>query len=126
MQTTDAVYFFEFGPHGDTELRFSLRSLAAHAPWVRTVWIFGDRPAWLSENRTVLEQVPHEYVARLGRWKTPLKNGFLMTFLASLIPGLADEFLWLADDYILLEPLAREDLFRVRVLEDLAKVTTRG
>ena len=126
MPTTDCVYLFAFGPHGDAELRISLRGLAAHAPWVRKVWIFGDRPEWLSENCDVVEHVPHEYVARLGQWKTPLKNTFLMTFLASLIPGLADEFLWFADDYILLEPVAREDLFRVRVLEDLAKVPSRG
>jgi hypothetical protein len=122
----DALYIYATGPHGDAELRFSLRSVAAHAPWVRKVWVFGDRPEWLSDDKSVVEHVPHEYVARLGRWKVPLRNTFLMTFLASLIPGLADEFLWFADDYILLEPVTREDLCRVRVLEDLAKLPSRG
>lgn len=120
------LYLFAAGPHGDAELRFSLRSVAAHAPWVRKVWVFGDRPEWLSEDRRVVEHVPHEYVARIGRWKLPLRNTFLMTFLASLVPGLADEFLWFADDYILLQPVERADLGRVRVIEDLALVKLRG
>jgi hypothetical protein len=122
----DAVYIFAHGKQEDRELRYSLRSLERSAPWIRKVWIFGDRPEWLSDDTSVVEHVPHEYMARLGRWKAPLKNHFLMTFLASLIPGLADEFLVLADDYILLEPMAQDDLCRVRVLEDLAQVRARG
>ena len=122
----DAIYIFAQGKDGDRELRFSLRSLERAAPWVRKVWVFGDRPEWLVEDKAVVEHVPHEYVARLGWWKVPLRNHFLMTFLASLIPGLSDEFLVLADDYILLEPVSREDLCRVRVLEDLARVKARG
>ncbi len=73
----------------------------------------------------MVEHVPHEAMAKLGRWKLPLKNTFLMTFLASLIPGLSDEFLWMADDYILLAPIDEADLCRVRVLEDL-KTVARG
>jgi hypothetical protein len=90
------------------------------------VWIFGDRPAWLAEDKSLVEHVPHEVVARLFRFKLPVVNGFLLTFLASLIPELAFDFFWFADDYILLEQVDAEDLSRLRVLEDLAQLKTRG
>lgn len=121
----DALYIFSHSKLDDIELRYSLRSLAHSAPWVRKVWVFGDRPAWLADDKRTIEHVPHEAMAKLGRWKLPLRNNFLMTFLASLIPGLADEFLWMADDYLLLEPVEQADLCRVRVLEDL-KTVARG
>ena len=100
------------------------------APWVGKVWVFGDRPEWLSGDTAVVEHVQHEYMARFGRWRLPLRNTFLMTFVASLIPGLSDPFLWMADDYVLLEPVGwggqgtetPADLGRVRVLEDLRHV----
>ena len=121
----DVVSIFAHSKLADRELLFTLRSLERAAPWVRKVWIFGDRPQWLADHKGVVEHVPHEAMGKLGRWKVPLKNTFLMTFLASLIPGLSDEFLWMADDYILLEPIAESDLCRVRVLEDL-KTVARG
>ena len=126
MQSIDALYVFAQGAHGDRELLHSLRSLERAAPWVRKVWIFGDRPEWLADDTSVVEHVPHEYMARLSRWKLPLRNHFLMLFLGSLIPGLSEEFLALSDDFILLAPLTPEQLCRVRVLEDLAKVKNRG
>lgn len=122
MVETDALYLFAHSKLADVELRYSLRSLERAAPWVRKVWLFGDRPEWLAEDRAAIEHVPHEAMAKLGRWKLPLRNTFLMTFLSSLIPGLSDQFLWMADDYILLEPIERADLCRVRVLEDLKSV----
>jgi hypothetical protein len=122
----DVVYIFRSGGREDVELRYSLRSLAASRLHPRKVWIFGDRPAWLSDDTSLIEHVPHEYIARVGRWKAPVVNTFLLTFLASLIPGLAYDFFWFADDYILLEPVTAEDLGRPRVLEDLAQLKTRG
>lgn len=121
-----ALYLFAHGTHAGCELRYSLRSLEQAAPWVGKVWIFGDRPQWLADDKSLIEHVPHEYMARLGRWKLPLKNHFLMTFLASLIPGLSEEFVTFSDDFILLAPVAQDDLCRVRVLEDLALVKNRG
>ncbi len=121
-----ALYIFAHGARAGCELRYSLRSLELAAPWVGKVWIFGDRPEWLVDDKSLIEHVPHEYMARLGRWKLPLKNHFLMTFLASLIPGLFEEFVTFSDDFILLEPVAQDDLCRVRVLEDLALVKSRG
>jgi hypothetical protein len=122
----DAVYIFAHSKHADRELQYSLRSLAEAAPWLHKVWIFGDRPEWLADDPHTVQHVPHEALAKLGRWKTPLKNHFLMMFLASLIPDLSPEFLAFSDDYILLEPVSAADLSRTRVLEDLGTIKTRG
>jgi hypothetical protein len=70
----DAVYIFAHSSHADSELRYSLRSVAEAAPWLRKVWIFGDRPDWLSTDTTIVQQVPHEAMAKLGRWKVPLHH----------------------------------------------------
>ena len=43
----DALFFFRHSEFGDRELQFALRGIARHAPWIRKVWIFGDRPAFL-------------------------------------------------------------------------------
>jgi hypothetical protein len=128
LQSTpvDVLYVYARDSGSDTQLRYSLRSLQAAATWVRKVWIFGDRPDWLADEKALVEHVPHEYMARLERWKVPLRNHFLMLFLGSLIPGLSDEFLAFSDDFILLAPLSTADLCRVRVLEDLAKAKSRG
>jgi len=70
--------------------------------------------------------VPHEYLARPWGLKLPVRNNFWLTFLASLIPDLSYEYLWFADDYILLQEVSPQQIFKIRAIEDLAKVTTRG
>ena len=66
----DAVYLFCHSDNGDRELQCSLRSVAASVPWVRKVWIFGDRPEWLvAEDKAIVELVPHEYLTPIMGWK---------------------------------------------------------
>jgi hypothetical protein len=36
-----ALFFLKHSQAGDEELRFALRGIAAHAPFVDKVWIFG-------------------------------------------------------------------------------------
>jgi Stealth protein CR2, conserved region 2 len=122
----DIVYLFRHSKQGDKEILYSLRSVAKHAPYVRKVWVLGDRPEWLVEDKAIVEHVPHEYLAPLVGFKTPVRSDFLMLLLASLIPGLAFDFLRFSDDYILLQPLPRQKLCTVRALEDLNQKTNRG
>lgn len=122
----DIVYIFCHSQNEDQELLYSLRSVALHLPYIRKVWIFGDRPEFLTDDLAVAQHIPHEYTARIGRYKLPLRNNLLMTFLASLIPELAFDFMWFADDYVILTHLSQEELTKVRVLEDLSKVKNRG
>jgi hypothetical protein len=122
----DILYIFRHSKHGDEELRFSLRSVAQHLTWVRKVWVFGDRPTWLADETSLVEHVPHERVAWIGGYKTPVVNTFVMMYLAALLPELDAEYLWFCDDYILLKDLTPELARRQRIVQDLANVKSRG
>ncbi len=122
----DALYLFCHSRANDLEIRYSLRSLAKHLPFIRKVWIFGDRPAFLSSDTARVEHVPHEYAARLDRSPVPVRNTFKMLFLSSLIGDLTSGYLWMCDDYVLLEPLTVEEVQRNRYVEDMNEVRVRG
>lgn len=121
----DVVYLFRHSPHADEELRYSLRSVSRHAPWVRKVWVFGDRPVWLAADSDAVEHLPHDAVAWVERCKTPVVNTFLMLYLVALLPDLAPEFLFFCDDYVLLADLPIAAATRVRFLDDLAASADR-
>lgn len=94
------------------ELRYSLRSVEQFAPWVRHVWIVtaGQRPAWLAENERVTV-VDHREI-----WPdtTQLPNFNSHAIEANLhrIPGLAEHFLYLNDDFFFGRPVSPELFFR--------------
>jgi len=125
-QPLDIIYLFRHSRHHDEELRFSLRSVAANLPFIRKVWIFGDRPVFLTDDRALIEHVPHEYIAPLLGFKTPVRSDMLMLVLASLLPEVAFDFVRFSDDYIILQPLSRKQLCTARALEDLNLQQTRG
>ena len=56
-----------FGAHrfrDNGELRFSLRSLEIHAPWIRHIYLVtnGQLPAWLDIDNPRLSLVPHKAI----------------------------------------------------------------
>jgi len=116
----DILYIYRRNSDEELELRYSLRSVARHLPWIRKVWIFGDRPQFLAENRAIVEHVPQHYTAAIGGYRLPVTNLFLQVFLGSLIPELAAEFLLFADDYILLDAVGEGEMRKDRALENLA------
>lgn len=118
----DAVYFFRQSGAGDEELRYSLRSLERFAPWARRVWILGERPRWFVESDRV-SHLPWDDLAAPFGWKSPLRNAFLMFVAATGIPDLAEEFLSLSDDFVLVRPLSREEAAVPRRIEPLTKPT---
>lgn len=120
----DAVYFYKHSPHGGAELHYSLRSLEKFAPYIRKVWIFGDCPAFISRDKSIIEHVPHAAVNALGV-KTPVVNFFLLYFLSSLIPELSHDYLRLSDDFILLQDLSEEDARKDRCIGDLTTLTDK-
>ena len=67
----DALYLLRHSPNEDFEIRYSLRSLAKHAPHIGKVWIFGDRPAFLTDDTSIAEHVPHNSTAIIIGDSTP-------------------------------------------------------
>lgn len=113
----DVVYIFQHSQQNNREIQYSLRSVAQNLPWVRKVWILGDRPSFLTAESDLVQHVSHQEMAWIGRWRLPVRNNFILTLLASLIPGLADEFLWFADDYVILNRADQATFAKPRAVE---------
>ncbi|MDX3555288.1 hypothetical protein PV729_26575 [Streptomyces europaeiscabiei] len=91
---TDVVYVA--GPWDrNEELRFSLRSLAAHLPHGR-VWVAGHRPPWLADT--------------VGHIQVPQKQSRFQSSTANLRaacehPEVSEEFVYFNDDFFVMEPV---------------------
>ena len=103
------------------ELRYSLRSLAAYAPWVRRIHLLtnGQIPAWLDRSDPRLHLVQHEEVFP-DPGMLPTFNSNAIEMYLHRIPGLARRFLYFNDDVFLGRPVRPDDFFlpggRQRVL----------
>jgi hypothetical protein len=117
----DALYLYRHAHSGGAELRYSLRSIERHAPYIRKVWIFGDKPDFIANDLNVIEHIPHEVLATLLHIETPIRNFFLMMLASSLIPELAPEYLRFSDDFILTSDLSIHQARQVRYVENLVE-----
>lgn len=81
------------------ELRYSLRSLEAYAPWIRTVYIVtnGWTPTWLNKQHARIQIVTHDQLF-LNPANLPTFNSQAIELQLHRIPGLSRRFLYLNDD----------------------------
>jgi hypothetical protein len=121
-EAMDVLYFYK-KTEDDFEIRHSLRSFERYARWARKIWIYGDRPDFLTLDTSVAEHVPDSFGTAILGIQPPVRNTFLMLFLSSLIPELTPEFVWCSDDHFLLKDYGIEEARKVRYLEDLREVT---
>ncbi len=122
----DVVYIYKHSPHGDFEIRHSLRSLGKFAPWVRKVWVYGDRPGFISGDTSLIEHVADGTTAPVLGVNTPVRNFFLQMVLSSLIPELFFEYLLFSDDFFLLRDFSIGEARKIRYLEDLSLIERRA
>ncbi|UYQ78826.1 Stealth CR1 domain-containing protein [Glutamicibacter sp. JL.03c] len=100
----EAVSDARFADHD--ELKYSLRSIAQFAPWIRKIWIVsaGQTPKWLNMNNPRVEVVSHEDI-----WPDevglPNFNSHAIESNLHRIKGLADHYLYFNDDFFLTRPL---------------------
>ncbi|MFI6316413.1 stealth conserved region 3 domain-containing protein [Nonomuraea sp. NPDC050556] len=94
------------------ELRYSLRSLAMHAPWIRTIWLVTDRqtPAWLDTAHPGVRVVDHRDIFD-DPGALPTFNSHAIETRLHHIDGLAEHFLYLNDDFFLGRPLTPGHFF---------------
>ncbi len=92
------------------ELRFCLRSLACHAPWLRHVYIItaGQTPSWWKASSWV-SLVHHRDI--LPKDVLPTFNSFAIESCMHRIPGLAEHFIYLNDDFFFGKPVLPDDFF---------------
>ncbi|SNS01102.1 Glycosyltransferase involved in cell wall bisynthesis [Geodermatophilus pulveris] len=81
------------------ELRFSLRSLQYHAPWIRHVFLVtaGQTPAWLAEEHPGVTLVDHRDVFTRAE-DLPTFNSHAIESQLHHIDGLSEHFIYVNDD----------------------------
>jgi len=110
------------------EVRFCLRSIRAHAPWIRTIYLvtgFGQKPEWLDDTRARATKpniriVDHTEI--LPQNALPTFNSVAIESGIHRIRGLSDWFLYFNDDVHVGRPTTPDAFFypdgRVRVMVD--------
>ncbi|MFP4635697.1 MAG: stealth family protein [Nitriliruptoraceae bacterium] len=93
------------------ELRYTLRSLAAYAPFVRNVYVVtsGQVPEWLDTTADNLHVIRHEDI--LDADCLPTFNSHAIESRLHHIPGLAEHYLYLNDDFFFGRPTAASTFF---------------
>lgn len=81
------------------ELRYSLRSLEKHAPWVRRVYVVtnGQIPYWLNLENPRVTIVTHEEIF-LNKSHLPTFSSPAIESHLHRIPGLSEKFIYMNDD----------------------------
>ncbi|GAA1166274.1 stealth conserved region 3 domain-containing protein [Nocardioides aquiterrae] len=92
------------------ELRYSLRSLHLFAPWIRTIHLVtaGQVPSWLVDHPQV-NLVHHRDI--LPADALPTFNSHAIESSIHKIPGLAEHFVYLNDDFLLARPQRPQRFF---------------
>lgn len=92
------------------ELRYSLRSIEAYAPWVNHIYIVtnGQRPSWLADHPKV-SIVTHDQI--LDPEYLPTFNSHVIESALHRIPGLSEHYIYFNDDILLLRPIRKTDAF---------------
>lgn len=93
------------------ELKYSLRSIAMYAPWVRKVFIVTDNqvPAWLDTSNPKVRIVDHAEI--MPAESLPCFNSSLIEHFLYKIPGLAEHFLYANDDMYINKEVTPDDFF---------------
>ncbi|MFE0509104.1 stealth family protein [Streptomyces sp. NPDC058964] len=94
------------------ELRYSLRSLAMHAPWIRDIYLVTDdqTPPWLDTSQPGITVVSHREIFS-SEEHLPTFNSHAIESQLHHIDGLSEHFLYFNDDVFLGDEVLPEDFF---------------
>lgn len=92
--------------------RYSVRSLATYASWARHIWIVtdGQVPSWLDTSSGKVTVVPHTAIFT-DPTALPTFNSHAIESQLHHIPGLAEHYLYLNDDFFFGGPVTPESFF---------------
>lgn len=93
------------------ELKYALRSVEAHAPWIRNIFIVTDNqtPAWLDISHPKIHMIDHKDI--LPKEVLPCFNSSVIEYFLYKIPSLSDHFLCANDDTFFNTDLAPDFFF---------------
>ncbi|KAK5638265.1 hypothetical protein RI129_012560 [Pyrocoelia pectoralis] len=94
------------------ELKFSLRSLEKHAPWINHVYIVtnGQIPYWLNLDYEKVTVISHDEIF-VDSFDLPTFSSPAIESHLHRIPGLTERFVYFNDDIFLGKPVHLEDFF---------------
>lgn len=106
-EATDATRFTD-----RQELRYSLRSLHAFAPWVNNIYIVTDnqRPDWLAATDDRIRIIDHKEIFP-DPSVLPTFNSHAIEACLHRIPGLSEHYLVMNDDFILRRSTGKHHYF---------------
>lgn len=83
------------------ELKYSLRSIEKHAPWIRNIFIVTDNqtPEWLDTTNPKIKIIDHTEIMPLK--SLPCYNSSVIEYFIYKIPGLSEHFIFANDDMFL-------------------------
>jgi hypothetical protein len=109
MSLPDVVYVVRPGEKNE-ELRFSIRSVIANLPH-RKIWIAGYCPKWLTEvGHIKVPTMPGGHVSAKANLKA-----------ACLEPEVSEEFVYMNDDFFIMEPVERMPVMHRGPLSEVVK-----
>ena len=94
------------------ELRYSLRSVEKHAPWVRNIYVVtnGQIPSWLNLDNPRLQIVSHQELF-LNKSHLPTFSSPAIESHLHRIPGLSQKFIYLNDDVMFADDVWPDDFY---------------
>ncbi|XP_068573448.1 N-acetylglucosamine-1-phosphotransferase subunits alpha/beta [Cebidichthys violaceus] len=94
------------------ELRYSLRSVERHAPWVRHIFIVtnGQIPSWLNLDNPRVTVVPHQDIFQNISHLPTFSSPSIETHIHR-IPGLSQKFIYLNDDVMFGKDVWPDDFY---------------
>jgi hypothetical protein len=105
--------------HNSNEIEYCVTSLLKFASWIRTIYIVSDsqQPEFMKRLQGTLYEsrvkiVDHSDIFRDYESVLPTFNIRSIMTVLWRIPGLAENFIFLNDDFALIRPVKKEDFFR--------------
>ena len=96
----DIVYLYNTKYVFWRELLYSIRSVEKFYPDHGNIWIVGDKPEWIHG----VKHIPHPSQQTNNQVKKT-NNINERLFLAANHPEVSDDFIWMADDYCIVNPV---------------------
>jgi hypothetical protein len=104
--------------HSAGEIDYCVTSILKFAPWVRTIFIVTDNQTPEIVGKLIgtafegrVKVVDHQVLFREYQQCLPTFNSMAITSLLWKIPGLAEKFIYLNDDFVLLRAVQSTDFF---------------
>lgn len=93
------------------ELRYSIKSIKKHLPWVRNIFIITDnqKPSWLKSDEKI-KVIDHKDI--IDKEYLPTFNSHVIEAHLHRIQGLAEHFIYFNDDVFVARPLPAGHFFK--------------